>query len=245
VLPAAHAWVSDRDIGAGARWSDELVGVLAETKVGVICLTRDSQQKPWLLFEAGALAKQKDKVIVCPYLLDLEEGDVAPGPLTMFQSKRATEEGTRDLFVTINKALQEPRKPESFGRVFDSAWPKLEAKLNVLPRPPAPSPRSQDDVLKEILATVRSLARRSAGDSDVPPLWPVHIWKGTVSETAKERLRETVNAELERIMEVVGHDAYKEALREYRKMAQHPPESPRYYTGVLDFMRARFPEAER
>ena len=63
-------WMSRADIRAGARWSGEVQAELSECRFGIICLTRDNQTAPWILFEAGALAKTIEGTFVCPYLIN-------------------------------------------------------------------------------------------------------------------------------------------------------------------------------
>jgi hypothetical protein len=75
--------MSESDIEAGARWGREIESNLQETKFGIICLTKDNQFAPWLLFEAGALAKAVANTFVCPYLIGLDAIDISQGPLTL------------------------------------------------------------------------------------------------------------------------------------------------------------------
>lgn len=152
--------MSSEGIRAGARWSDQVATVLAESKVGILVVTPENQRQPWLLFEAGALAKQFDAALVCPYLVRMETEDLEPGPLTQFQIKKATKEGTLELIRTINSQLPDPLPDARLERLFNGAWPTLENVLaNLGDAPDAPPPRQTDDMLKEILETVRALRR--------------------------------------------------------------------------------------
>ena len=60
-LPSALQFVkpyfSPEDIEKGAKWGSEIAKELETSNIGVICLTRDNTEKPWILFEAGALSK--------------------------------------------------------------------------------------------------------------------------------------------------------------------------------------------
>jgi hypothetical protein len=58
VIQSIEPWMSAEDIDAGARWNSELTNKLAETRCGIICLTRDNQLAPWVHFEAGSLSKR-------------------------------------------------------------------------------------------------------------------------------------------------------------------------------------------
>src|SRR3954469_20494730 len=57
VIEGIEPWLSTQDLTAGMRWGSELASQLERTDFGVICLTPDNLQAPWILFEAGALAK--------------------------------------------------------------------------------------------------------------------------------------------------------------------------------------------
>src|SRR5688500_17660344 len=91
VIQTIRPWMSQADINAGARWSHVVSGQLSQTRVGILCLTKSNQTAPWIMFEAGALAKIVEESFVCPYLLNFEPADIAKGPLTQFQAKRANE----------------------------------------------------------------------------------------------------------------------------------------------------------
>ena len=70
IIQAAKPWMSDKDIGKGTVWLDELTAALGTLKQGIICLTRESLSEPWLLYEAGVISKALDrKTRVWTYLL--------------------------------------------------------------------------------------------------------------------------------------------------------------------------------
>src|SRR5687768_10203753 len=96
VLHAVTPWMSNSDIEKGRDFSRVLRSELAESNFGVLCLTKDNCHSPWMLFEAGALAKVLEASLVCPYLIDMELGDL-PRPLRLFQAANANKPGTYDL----------------------------------------------------------------------------------------------------------------------------------------------------
>src|SRR5262249_49119017 len=132
VIQDVEPWMSAADIDAGARWGNRVQGELQESQFGIICLTRTNQTAPWILFEAGALAKTIDGSFVCPYLIDLEPSELLPGPLTQFQAKRANEPDTLDLIRTINQAQDDALMAEKLERAFARWWPDLSAALDSL-----------------------------------------------------------------------------------------------------------------
>src|SRR4051812_12111371 len=102
VVQAVEPWMSKHDIGAGSRWSKDIGQVLNDADFGILCLTSENYAAPWLLFEAGALAKRRDEARVVPYLIGIEPSDLPAGPLNQFQAKRATVDDTWDLVQAIN-----------------------------------------------------------------------------------------------------------------------------------------------
>lgn len=159
VIQELDPWVSSGDIQAGARWIPEITDRLAETKFGILCLTKENLNSSWLNFEAGALAKTIDKTYVCPYLIGLEPTDIKM-PLGQFQSKRANEEETLNLIQTINFALGEKAlSPEILEDAFRTFWPRLDTFLKTLPAGAEERPtRKVEDMVEEILSIVRSIA---------------------------------------------------------------------------------------
>jgi len=165
VLQAVEPWMSAEDVDKGARWSAQVAGELEQAKVGVLCLTRDNLAAPWVLFEAGALSKTLEKTFVCPYLLGVRPADLR-GPLVQFQAAEANEADTRRLVATINAALGPAALSErGLDRAFATWWPALEEVLKALPpgKPGARPARSERDLLEEVLALVRGLAREHGG----------------------------------------------------------------------------------
>jgi hypothetical protein len=126
--------MSAEDIEAGARWSTNIADELSETRFGVICLTQDNQTAPWILFEAGALAKTIENTFVVPYLIDLGPADIQRGPLNQFQAKRANKTETWELGRTLNRRLESPLLESQIERTFEKWWPDLEKSLEDIPQ---------------------------------------------------------------------------------------------------------------
>lgn len=164
VLQSINPWMSDSDIEAGMRWSRELEEQLAATRFGILCVTPENVSTPWLMFEAGALAKTVRDTYVCPYLIELTPSLVPSGPLTQFQAKQATKDETWDLVRTINGYMGNVGlSEERLERQFVRCWPDLAEKLGNLPEPSAdiPAERTMEAMIAEILELVRSLERRA------------------------------------------------------------------------------------
>lgn len=164
VIQTVEPWVSSEDIDAGKRWNTEIAQQLAETRFGIICVTPENQEAPWILFEAGALAKTIESTNVCPYLVDLEKSDLKPGPLTQFQATKANKEETWKLIQTINKGLDEGKRLEDvrLQRSFERTWSTLDSALNKLPEvgQVIEPKRDIEEMTEEILELVREISRQ-------------------------------------------------------------------------------------
>jgi hypothetical protein len=108
------------------------------------------------------LAKVLERSYVCPYLLGVRPSDIS-GPLAQFQLTSATKEDTVKLLKTLNKAQGSASLGnEIIERAFDRCWPELEGTLLEIQQAPVPvgeTPRSDREVLDEVLLHVRSFAR--------------------------------------------------------------------------------------
>lgn len=172
VIQAIEPWMSANDIEKGARWRTELGDRLGQSSFGIICLTPENLESPWLHFEAGALSKQQPGARVCTYLFDLEPDAVAE-PLAQFQTTRFHFEDTRSLIHTLNRSQQVKLAESEIDEAFDVWWPRLYERLSTIPDPgERPSWKADREVLEEILELVRLLARGSSTSvSDVLQHW--------------------------------------------------------------------------
>lgn len=164
VLQAVRPWMSSKDIDRGSLWFSEISDQLKDTKIGIVCLTKDNQEKPWILFESGALAKGLSSARVCTFLIDLEPTDVG-NPLAQFNHTMPNRDGVYELVRTLNSSLGEHALREKvLEQVFDTYWPQFEEKFQLaLADNPAGEhipARSEESMLSEVLRTIRSLDRR-------------------------------------------------------------------------------------
>ncbi|MFG2167462.1 toll/interleukin-1 receptor domain-containing protein [Micromonospora chersina] len=161
VVQHVEPWMSDEEIQSGTRWNDSLAHSLDDTNFGIVCVTRANQSAPWLMFEAGALAKRLDQARVVPLCIDLEPSDIT-SPLQAFQARRLNQEGTRRLVYELSELAEHPRPRESIDTLFDAMWPRLEAAVadaaTVTVSPGEPH-RSPEDMLAELVTRVRNIER--------------------------------------------------------------------------------------
>ncbi len=123
-------WISGRDIDPGQRWALALGKELAESDFAVICITKDNLDSPWILFEAGAVARSLEARVV-PVLIGVEPRDL-DGPLAQFQSLQADRNGIERLVSALHDSSDSALESAQKDLVFERMWPVLEERLAVL-----------------------------------------------------------------------------------------------------------------
>lgn len=160
VIQAAKPYFSTDDIEKGTRGNSMLAKELEEAAIGILCLTRENLEAPWIMFEAGALSKKLDTSRVCPILFgELGTTDLK-GPLTQFQGAKFNKNDMRKLISTINNQLGEAALgPKTLDTVFDKWWPDLDEKVKSLlsdaPKSTGEKMRNDRELLEEILTLTR------------------------------------------------------------------------------------------
>ncbi|MBD8537118.1 TIR domain-containing protein [Plantibacter sp. CFBP 13570] len=155
-------FVSSEDIGKGTRGLNVIAAELENAMFGVVVVTHENLGSVWVNFEAGALSRMIDEAFVAPVLVGIADADVV-GPLKQFQN---TDGSDRDdmlkLVLKINDQLDDKLPETSVTVLFDNAWSVLKravtASAAISPTPPAEK-RPKDELLDEILTTVRGLQR--------------------------------------------------------------------------------------
>lgn len=172
VINSVEPFVSSKDIDSGTRWQMEVAAQLEATAYGIVCVTRENQEAPWLNFEAGALAKVVESAKVVPLAIDLTPSDIKV-PLGQFQAQPATEAGLHEIVTSLNAACPAPLSEELVEKAFKKWWPDLSRELAEIEARSAPETaktpeRSVRELLEEVLSTVRSLAQERS-KAEQPP----------------------------------------------------------------------------
>lgn len=171
VINELEPWMSDVDIAAGGDWNDAIKQNLNTAKFGIICVTPGNQNRPWLLFESGALSRQmRDSTSrVAPLLIGFREKSELLYPLARFQATEPTRDDMLKLLLSLNAECKKPRDPGPLGDALDVFWPMFERDYLAIRDSGKSQPherRSERDLLQEILAVVRSLEKRTAEQDD-------------------------------------------------------------------------------
>jgi len=172
VIQAVNPYFTPTDIDKGQRWSQEIAGKLNQSQFGIILLTKENLNAPWILFEAGALSKNIELSHICPVLLDLKPIDLT-GPLVQFQASQFEKNEIRKLLESINNSLEDLSLSEkTLDSVFNKWWPDLEIEINNILSEDTDElmdqVRSERDLIEEILRLVREGTYSSFEPSNKP-----------------------------------------------------------------------------
>jgi hypothetical protein len=174
VLQTSQPWMSSRQIDKGSQWFQEIADQLAETSVGLVVLTSENKEKPWIHYEAGALAKGLSTSRVATFLVDLEPADV-DDPLAQLNHTRPNREEMAQLIEMLNRHLALPLSESRLGDIFDTYWPRFETKFKELKDRTAKNskqskPKKTGDeapegvrIMQEVLETARRIERAMVG----------------------------------------------------------------------------------
>lgn len=206
VLQAVEPYVSSEDIRKGNRWSSEIASELESTTYGIIVLTPENIEAPWINFETGALAKTVDNSLVSPFLFGIKNSDVK-GPLTQFQATLYDKDDLKKLLFSINEAmLSRPLNESRLEVVFEKWWPDLEEQLEKLiteipsylekkQLPGENNSSNNNDILEELLELSRAQQRILTNPEEFLPRNYLNTILGDKSEPIhQEALRELLNS---------------------------------------------------
>lgn len=164
VIQAVKPWISSAGIDRGELWFRKISDNLGEVNQGIVCLTPENKENPWIMFEAGALLKGLPEARVMTFLIDLKHQDVRE-PLSQFNHTTASKADMFALVTTLNSRLGEAALVEArLTSVFNTFWPQFEEKYAAIMTAHKPEgqavERPQGEILTEVLETVRGLKKQ-------------------------------------------------------------------------------------
>jgi hypothetical protein len=189
VIQSVNPYVSSEDINKGVRWSADISAELDSTSFGIICLTQENLDSPWIHFEAGALSKAVDKSRVAPFLLGVKTSEVR-GPLLQFQSTSFTKSEVKKLLFSINAAESELHRLDEtrLSNCFDVWWEQLDAKLKAIDLGSKPKDEKSHranagqraEIVEEILLLLRAQQKQLSNPAELlPPEYLARIFEST------------------------------------------------------------------
>lgn len=123
-IQSIEAFYSSEDIEKGDLWNAKVTSELRDTNFGIVCLTKDNINAPWIHFEAGALSKMLDSR-VATLAINIPFSDIK-GPLSTFQATKIEKDDMHKLLKAINNAQDKPLTEEKLKNTFEAFWGKFE-----------------------------------------------------------------------------------------------------------------------
>lgn len=169
IINSIEPFLSSEDIEKGVRWFNEISEQLEKISFGIVCLTKENMNAPWILFETGALSRRLGQSRVSPLLIHLSNSELQ-GPLAQFNTTSLTEADIKKLMKGINLHLREKGIPESLlDRTFEISWPLLKVKLDEALADSTETTnklhnRPQSEILEEILMLTRSIVQQISAE---------------------------------------------------------------------------------
>ena len=225
VIQSVTPYVSSEDIDKGSRWSTDIAGELDESTYGILCVTRENLDAPWLNFEAGALGKSVEKSRVSPFLYQLKRSEIK-GPILQFQSTIQERDDVFKLTKSINQACGELGLDEArLEKVFDVWWPSLEQDLNSIRIPeveseikPAPKTKKAPEfdqisnILEEVLEISRTNQKLLRNPEEIlPPDYFDYLFERNPSTKNRNRVPKNTDIHPEAIEDAVS--GYRDVLK--------------------------------
>ncbi|MCG7853346.1 MAG: toll/interleukin-1 receptor domain-containing protein [Methanosarcinaceae archaeon] len=236
VLQHVKPYFSPDDIQKGTKWDSEISVELEASNIGVICLTRDNIERPWILFEAGALAKEVGKARVCPLLFNLEPAELT-GPLANFQCTKFTKDDFKQLIMTINVEAKDLKlDPAVLDSVFEKWWPDINDKVSAVLAMKSDNTtkalRSNTDYLMEILELVRTNASREVALPKFYQLGIAEFMSGIEKLTSLIGIEETREA-------LVALHQMRRPLNNVFSLTGNPEIYHSQYSGIIGLLTQR------
>lgn len=191
IVQTVKPWMSP-DLEKGKRWDGALAQRLATANVGMVCITADSRTAPWILYEAGAVGKALESRVFT-FLLDVESKDLPP-PLGAINATRYEEAEILKLAQDVNSLAasrdENVADPKVIHTLFSTFWPRLDdAMKKVPPLTHPPGSRTSDQLLEEVLDSVRLLMRTSEDENKIFKFWFVLRDESSLPDVARRLMQ--------------------------------------------------------
>ena len=122
VIQSLEIFIST-DMERGSVWNKLINDELQNTYCGIICLTSENHNAPWIMFESGALAKGMDQNRVCTFLIDIDPSALLQSPLSQFNHTKSDKKSILLLAKTLNSKLKAPLSDNKLENAFEKFWP--------------------------------------------------------------------------------------------------------------------------
>lgn len=131
-IQSVEVFFSAEDIEKGETWHTKLSNELRDTNFGIVCLTSENVNAPWIHFEAGALSKMLDSR-VATLAINVNFSDIK-GPLSTFQATKLEKDDIFKLLQSINNSQDKALSEEKLKVSFEAFWPNFERHILETPK---------------------------------------------------------------------------------------------------------------
>lgn len=129
IIQACKPWVSTGTT-KGSGWFEEVLTQFKDANIGIVFLTEENKEKPWIMFESGVLIGVVKKGRLFPLLVDKQVGTLE-GLLSGIQHTELKKEDIRKLVCDINNIFGEENLDKlaslDLQKIFDHYWPDFQA----------------------------------------------------------------------------------------------------------------------
>lgn len=166
VVQDADVYVSSQDIAKGERWLGNVGTNLSDHDFGLVVVTPENLNAPWIQFEAGALSKSvKSRVI--PLLCGFNAIEAVNNPLTQFQYAVVSEEDLYRVLEEINRSSKKPLDEQRLKSSYYKWFPDFHEQFsNIALTHPKSSAKAKDtdrlDVIESALGQIMKELRNIA-----------------------------------------------------------------------------------
>ncbi|SDP63294.1 TIR domain-containing protein [Arthrobacter sp. ok909] len=196
--------MSEEDIRAGTNWSERIKRELANTTVGIVCMTPENQNAKWINFEMGALSKEvKDgDSRVIPLLIGFDNTQQVSQPAASLNMVLLGQAGFNKIATSLNDISDVKREKADLEMVSNTWWTMikdgLEAAAAQTPDDQAVN-RPPEAMIAEILDAVRDIQKQGKSRG-------VSLTSGTYGRGVEESFRGLSPREDDRIrQELTSH----------------------------------------
>lgn len=229
-IQSVEVFFSPDDIEKGENWQAKISNELQDTNYGIVCLTAENINAPWVHFEAGALSKLLDSRVMV-LAININFSDIK-GPLKSFQATKLEKEDVFKLLKTINGIQDKPLGDEKLKNSFEAFWPQFQEKIEKIKLTSKPKNKSSEnnnseivvsETVDEILQIVRSQnALINSPEKLLPADYLEYVFKknGTIdsADMMLEEIYEFTKYYYVRIADILNYDGMRDFWKEYTMM---------------------------
>lgn len=180
IIQSTQVFFSPEDIDKGANWDSVIRDELSSSSFGIVCLTPQNVDAPWINFEAGAIANTLDSR-VSALMIGINPSDIS-GPLVRYQATCIEKDDFFKLIKGINASTENPIDNSVLLTSFEAAWPQLYKGLREFEKNAGQKrriKRDEPDPQELILQTVRSISNIiSSPEKLLPPAYIISMLDG-------------------------------------------------------------------